>query len=103
MAKLNLDAKTKFNCLSDAKHIFALKEDGTLFKVCEIIESGDETKVIAIDKETGEFFGIFTDSRSARNTMKDVHSAFGDDQPFIKMNIKETKKGQTVYYATVED
>ena len=97
-----IDAKTKFNALSNAVHIFALKEDQTSFKLIEVINNEDGCKAVALNEETGEIFGVFTDSKSATSALNDVITCFKDDQPFITVNIKETKKGQSVYYVVVE-
>lgn len=102
MSTIKLDAKTKFNALSNATHIFALKEDGVLFQLIDVINTEDGCKAVATNQETGEIFGVFTDSKSAKSALNDVLACFGDDQPFIKMNIKETKKGQSVYFVEVQ-
>ena len=102
MSLPKLDAKTKFNALSNATHIFALKEEKTVFKLVEVISTDEGCKAIAINKETGEIFGIFTDSKSATSALKDVIACFGDEQPEIVVNIKETKKGQSVYFIEVQ-
>ena len=101
MTTPQIDAKTKFNALSNATHIFALKEDNTSFKLIDVINTDDECKAVALNQETGEIFGIFTDSKSAKSALNDVLNCFGTDQPFITVNIKETKKGQSVYYVEV--
>lgn len=98
---MQITAKDKFNALSNATHIFALKEDGTSFKLLEVMAGEEETKAVAVT-EDGELIGIFTDSKSAQSTFNDLMSAFGSDQPFIKMKIRETKKGQSVYFAEVQ-
>lgn len=95
-----LDNKAKFNALSNAKHIFALKEENTKFKLLEVINGEDNTKAVAVT-EDGELIGIFTDSKSAKSALNDVLNCFGDDQPFITIKIKETAKNQSVYYAEV--
>lgn len=96
-----VDAKVKFNALSNARHIFALKEENIQVKLLEVIPSEEDTKAIAVDKE-GEIIGIYTDSKSASKTMQDLISAFGDSQPFVTFKIRETAKGQSIYYAEVE-
>jgi len=100
MAIQKLDNKAKFNALSNATHIFALKEDGTEFQLIEVVNGEDDTKAVAMTKE-GEIFGIFTDSKSAKSALNDVMNCFGNEQPFITMKIKETAKGQSVYYVEV--
>lgn len=101
MAKIKIDAKAKFNALSNAIHIFALKEESKPFQLVEVINGEDDTKAVAMT-EDGEVIGIFTDSKSAKSTLNDVMNCFGEDQPFITMHVKETKKGQSVYYAEVK-
>ena len=96
-----LDAKVKFNALSNAIHIFALKEDGVKFKLIDVINGEEDAKAVAVN-EDGEIFGIFTNSKSAKSTLNDVMNCFGAEQPFIQMFVKETKKGQSVYYAEVQ-
>jgi hypothetical protein len=98
---IKLDSKAKFNALSNATHIFALKEEGTAFQLLDVINGEEDTKAVAVTKD-GEVIGIFTDSKSAKTTLNDVFNCFGKEQPFITMHVKETKKGQSVYYAEVE-
>lgn len=100
MTTNKLDNKAKFNALSNAIHIFALKEEATAFKLLEIINGEDDTKAVAVTT-AGELIGIFTNSKSAKATLNDVFNCFGDDQPFVTIKIKETAKGQSVYYAEV--
>lgn len=97
----NLDAKTKFNALANAKHIFAFKEEGVAFKLLDLIITDDATKAVVVT-EDGEIQGLFTDSASAKSSLQEVLAVFGDDQPFIKVNIKETAKKQSVYYVEVQ-
>lgn len=96
-----LTAKEKFNALSNATHIFALKEEGTKFKLLDVINGEDSTKAV-IMLETGEIGGLFTDSKSAKSALNDVKNVFGDDQPMITVHVKKTNKGQSVYYIEVE-
>ena len=100
--KKNITAKDKFNAISNAIHIFALKEEKTTFKLIEVVNNEDGCKAVAVNKDSGELFGIFTDSKSATSSLNDVMVCFGDDQPFITMHIKETAKGQSVYYVEVQ-
>jgi len=100
MPAFKLDAKTKFNALSNATHIFALKEDSVEFQLIEVVNGEDDTKAIAVNRD-GEIFGIFTDSKSAKSALNDVINCFGADQPFITVRIKETPKGQSVYYIEI--
>ena len=51
--------------------------------------------------ETGEIQGLFTDSQSAKDALNEVLAVFGADQPVIRMNMRETKKGASVYYVEV--
>jgi len=101
MSTIKLTPKETFNALSNAKHIFALKEEATQFQIIKIINGEEDTKAVAVDKD-GVVFGIFTDSKSAKSALNDVFNCFGSEQPFITMHIKETNKGQSVYFATVE-
>ena len=96
-----ITAKDKFNALANATHIFAFKEEGTKFKIVDIVENGDSTKAV-IQFESGELGGLFTDSASARDALKEVQAVFGDEQPFIVINMRETKKGASVYYVEVQ-
>ena len=59
--KTTLDAKTKFNALANAKHIFAFKEEGIAFKLLDLIITDDATKAVVVS-EDGEIQGLFTDS-----------------------------------------
>ena len=99
--KTTLDAKTKFNALANAKHIFAFKEEGIAFQLLDLIITDDATKAVVVT-EDGEIQGLFTDSASAKSSLQEVLAVFGDDQPFIKVNIKETAKKQSVYYVEVQ-
>ncbi len=100
MAIQKLDAKTKFNALQNADHIFKFKEDGIPFQIVEIVSTGEECKAVVMTQD-GELKGLFTDSKSAQNALKDVVDCFGTEQPFITMHIKETAKKQSVYYAEI--
>ena len=64
MAK-QLTAKEKFNALADAKHIFAFKEEGTPFKLLDIVNAETGCKAI-VELEDGTIQGLFTDSQSAK-------------------------------------
>ena len=100
MSKITLTAKEQFNALSNATHIFALKEEGVKIKLIKVVNGEDECKAVAVN-EDGEIFGIFTDSKSAKSTLNDVMNCFGEEQPFFTMHVKETKKGQSVYYVEI--
>ena len=52
-------------------------------------------------RSTGEIQGLFTDSQSAKDALNEVLAVFGDEQPVITMNMRETKKGASVYYVEV--
>ena len=95
-----LDTKAIFNALANAKHIFAFKEEGTAFKILKLVITEEATKAVVVT-EDGEIQGLFTDSASAKSALQEVQAVFGDDQPFIKVNIKETAKKQSVYYVEV--
>lgn len=102
MAKSNtLDTKAVFNALANATHIFAFKEEGIAFKILKLVITADACKAVVM-KEDGEIIGLFTDSKSAQSALQEVEAVFGDDQPFIKVNIKETAKKQSVYYVEVQ-
>ena len=93
-------AKEKFNALADATHIFAYKEEGTPFKLIDIVNAETGCKAI-VELEDGTIQGLFTDSQSAKDALHEVKAVFGDDQPLIKINMKKTAKGQSVYFVEV--
>ena len=95
-----LTAKEKFNALANAKHIFAFKEEGTPFKLIDIVNYETGCKAV-VELEDGAIEGIFTDSQSAKNSLLEVKAVFGNEQPFIKINLKKTAKGQSVYFVEV--
>ena len=95
-----LTAKEKFNALADAKHIFAFKEEGTPFKLLDIVNAETGCKAI-VELEDGTIQGLFTDSKSAKDALHEVKAVFGIDQPLIKINMKKTAKGQSVYFVEV--
>ena len=95
-----LTAKEKFNALADAKHIFAFKEEGTPFKLIDIVNAEQGCKAI-VELEDGTIQGLFTDSQSAKDALHEVKAVFDHEQPFIKINMKKTSKGQSVYFVEV--
>ena len=95
-----LTAKEKFNALANAKHIFAFKEEGTPFKLIDIVNAEQGCKAI-VELEDGAIKGLFTDSQSAKDALHEVKSVFDEDQPLIKVRMKKTPKGQTVYFVEV--
>ena len=95
-----LDTKAIFNALANAKHIFTFKEEVTPFKILKLVITEDATKAVVMT-EDGEIHGLFTNSASAKSALQEVQAVFGDEQPFIKVNIKETAKKQSVYYVEV--
>lgn len=95
-----LTAKEKFNALADAKHIFAFKEEGTPFKLIDIVNAEQGCKAI-VELEDGTIQGLFTDSQSAKDALHEVKAVFDNDQPLIKINMKKTAKGQSVYFVEV--
>ena len=99
--KLNFTTKEKFNALSNATHIFAYKEEKTKFKIIDIVTNEDATKAIVLT-ESGVLQGLFTTSLSARDALNEVFTLFGDEQPFVTVNMKTTKNNASVYYLTVE-
>ena len=95
-----LTAKEKFNALADAKHIFAFKEDDTAFRIIDIVNSEQGCKAV-VELEDGTVTGLFTDSQSAKDALHEVKAVFDNDQPLIKVNMKKTAKGQSVYFVEV--
>ena len=71
-----LTAKEKFNALADAKHIFAFKEDDIAFRIIDIVNS-------------------------AKDALHEVKAVFDGEQPLIKVRMKKTPKGQSVYFVEV--
>lgn len=102
MATVNITAKDKFNALQNAQHIFAFKEEGIAFRPLEMLRSEDSAKVI-IQREDGTIDALFTDARSAIESLAEVIAVFGvENVPLIKVNTRDTKKGATVYYVEVQ-
>lgn len=95
-----LTVKEKFNALADAKHIFAYKEDGTLFKLIDIVNAEKGCKAV-VELEDGTIQGLFTDSQSAKDALHEVKAVFQEDQPLIKVKMKKTAKDQSVYFVEV--
>ena len=54
-----------------------------------------------VELEDGTIQGMFTDSQSAKDALHEVKVVFGNDQPLIKINMKKTAKGQSVYFVEV--
>lgn len=98
---MTITAKVKFNALQNAQHIFALKEEGTLFRLVELVESEENTKAI-ITREDGTVDALFTDSKSARDALREVLAVFGDEQPLVKIGMRQTPKGASVYFVEVQ-
>lgn len=99
--KVELTAKDKFNAMQNAVHIFAFKEDKTQFQLIDVVNAENGFKAVVLIPETGEIQGLFTDSQSAKDALNEVLAVFGVDQPVIRMNMRETKKGAIVYYVEV--
>lgn len=99
--KVELTAKDKFNAMSNATHIFTFKEEKTQFQLIDVVNSENGCKAVVLIPETGEIQGLFTDSQSAKDALNEVLAVFGDEQPIITMNMRETKKGASVYYVEV--
>jgi arginine/lysine/ornithine decarboxylase len=97
---MQITAKDKFNALANAKHIFAYKEEKIKFKLVDIIE-GEESIKAVVELEDGQLDGLFTDSQSAKDSLKEVKAVFGADQPFIQINMRKTRSGASVYFAEV--
>lgn len=93
-------AKDKFNALANAQHIFAFKEEGTPFQLIDIVNTENGCKAV-VRLEDGTISGLFTDSQSAKDALHEVKAVFDNDQPFIKVMMKKTKKDQSVYYVEV--
>lgn len=93
-------AKDKFNALANAQHIFAFKEEGTPFQLIDIVNTENGCKAV-VRLEDGTIAGLFTDSQSAKDALHEVKAVFDNDQPFIKVMMKKTKKDQSVYYVEV--
>ena len=100
MSQFNLSAKEKFNALANAQHIFAFKEEGTPFRIVDIVNSEQGCKAV-VQLEDGTYTGLFTDSQSAKDALHEVKAVFDNDQPLIKVMMKKTKKDQSVYYVEV--
>jgi hypothetical protein len=96
-----LDTKQIFNALANATHIYAFKEEQIAFKILKLVKTEDATKAV-VEIEGGDIQGLYTDSKSASSALQEVEAVFGDEQPFIKVNIKETAKKQSVYYVEVQ-
>ena len=95
-----LTAKQKFNALANADHIFAYKEESTPFKLRAIVNAEQGCKAV-VELEDGTIKGLFTDSQSAKDALHEVMAVFDNDQPFIKVNMKKTKKDQSVYFVEI--
>ena len=100
MSQVQVTAKDKFNALANAQHIFAFKEDGTPFQLIDIVNTENGCKAV-VRLEDGTIAGLFTDSQSAKDALHEVKAVFDNDQPFIKVMMKKTKKDQSVYYVEV--
>ena len=97
--KIILTPKDKFNAMQNATHIFAFKEDKTQFRLIDIVNNENGCK--AVVQVEDDVVGLFTDSQSAKDALNEVLAVFGDDQPLITVNMRETKKGASVYYVEV--
>ena len=100
MSQVQISAKEKFNALANAQHIFAFKEEGTPFQLVDIVNTENGCKAV-VRLEDGTIEGLFTDSQSAKDALHEVKAVFDNDQPFIKIMMKKTKKDQSVYYVEV--
>lgn len=95
-----LNARDRFNALSNADHIFAFCEDKIPFKILDIVNGNNSCKaVVQLTDDTIK--GLFTDSSSAINALHEVKAVFDTDQPFILVKLKKTAKDQSVYYAEI--
>ena len=100
MSQVQISAKEKFNALANAQHIFAFKEEGIPFQLVDIVNTESGCKAV-VRLEDGTIEGLFTDSQSAKDALHEVKAVFDNDQPFIKIMMKKTKKDQSVYYVEV--
>jgi len=100
MSIITVSAKDKFNALANAQHIFAFKEEGTAFRLIDIINTDNGCKAV-VQLEDGTIQGLFTDSNSAKDALHEVKAVFDQEQPLIKINMRKTKKDQSVYYVEV--
>ena len=98
---VQLDAKSTFNALSNAKHIFAYVQENVKFKPLKYVETDESLKLVVVN-ESGEIDGLFTDSPTAIQSLKEVQIAFGDEMPFIQLKQRQTAKGNTIYYCEVQ-
>lgn len=96
-----LSVKDKFNALSNASHIFYYKEKEMPFKIIDLIETNDSLKAV-VELESGEIQGVYTNSKSAIESLKEVFSTFGEKQPFVIVRIKQTSKGLSLYHCEVK-
>lgn len=101
MSKLN--ARDRFNALSNADHIFAFCEEATPFKILDIVNGAENSCKAVVELKDGTIKGLFTDSSSAKNALHEVKAVFDADQPFILIKLKKTAKDQSVYYAEIVD
>lgn len=99
MSKVN--ARIRFNALSNADHVFAFCEEKTPFKVLDIVNGEGSTCKAVVELADGSIKGLFTDSSSAKNALHEVLAVFGDDQPLVLIKLKKTAKDQSVYYIEI--
>lgn len=97
---MKLTIKDKFNAIQNAIHVYAYKEDKIKFKILDLIHTDGSTKAVVVT-DSGEVQGLFTDSPSAISALSEVFTMFSEEQPFITVNMKTTKKGASVYYVTI--
>lgn len=96
------DRKKQFNALANAKHIYSYKENGIVFKILRLVEYNQVEGIKAIVQfEDGSIDGLYTDSNIAATALKEVIQVFGEEQPFIKIKLKTTSKGISLYYVEV--
>lgn len=99
----NLNARDRFNALSNADHIFAFCEEKIPFKILDIVDASANSCKAVVELKDGSIKGLFTDSSSAKNALHEVKAVFDNDQPFVLIKLKKTAKDQSVYYAEIVD
>lgn len=98
---MSISIKERYNLISNAKHIFSFKEEGTLFKIVELHHFEDNSKAI-IELENGDLDALYTDAKSAITGLSEIKQVFGIEQPFIEVKVKSTKSNLSVYVFEVK-
>lgn len=92
----------KFNAIANAAHIFAFHEDATEFKILEVLDQGKNCKAI-VQLKDGEIKGLYADAVSAVDSLKEFHSVFGSEGPFVLVKQRKTGKDKTVYFIEAQE